>query len=69
MGQMISWDSVMDKALSMPGVKVERENYLMEAFSNYDGVEQLREGNARPIDVFDSDIVERVANGAIKGQL
>ena len=69
MGQMISWDSVMDKALSMPGVKVERENYLMEAFSNYDGVEQLREGNARPIDVFDSDIVERVANGAIKGHL
>jgi uncharacterized membrane protein len=67
MGQMISWDNVMNTALSMPGVKIERTNYLYEAFSGYGNLSALQ--SKRPIDVFDSEIIEKVANGAINGHL
>ena len=36
----IKWDGVMDIALRMPGVKVERSTYLEKAFSPYGDVSE-----------------------------
>ncbi|MDL2303758.1 TerB family tellurite resistance protein [Bacteroides sp. OttesenSCG-928-D19] len=65
--QVISWDNVMNTALSMPGIKVNRMNYLFEAFSRYGNTTSL--DNKRPVDVFGHDIVEKIANDAIKNHL
>ncbi len=62
----ITWDSVMDVALRMPGVKVDRNTYLEKAFSPYGDVSELE--NKRPVDVFDIEIVSKTANDAIKAQ-
>lgn len=62
----ITWDSVMDVALRMPGVKVDRNTYLEKAFSPYGDVSELE--NKRPLDVFDIEIVSKTANDAIKAQ-
>ena len=64
---MISWDSVMKSALSMPLVKVEREKYLEDVFRAYGDTTQLL--NRRPQDVFDYEIVEKVAKATINGHI
>lgn len=62
----ITWDGVMDVALRMPGVKVDRNTYLEKAFSPYGDVSELN--NKRPVDVFDIEIVSKTATDAIKAQ-
>ena len=62
----ITWDGVMDVALRMPGVKVDRNTYLNKAFSPYGDVSALK--IKRPVDVFSEELVSKIADDAIKAQ-
>ena len=67
MSESNSWDKVMNLALSMPMVKVDRNTFLMNEFSMYDNADQLRD--KRPIDLFDAVAIERAARGIINSHL
>jgi len=67
MSESNSWDKVMNLALSMPMVKVDRNTFLMNEFSMYDNADQLRD--KRPIDLFDEEAIERAARGVINSHL
>ena len=67
MSESNSWDKVMNLALSMPMVKVDRNTFLMNEFSMYDNADQLRD--KRPIDLFDAVAIERAARGVINSHL
>ena len=59
----ITWDGVMDIALKMPGIKVDRNEYLVKAFSAYGDVSGLK--LKRPVDVFDDKLVSVLNNTAL----
>ncbi len=63
MSDVISWDSVMSGALSMPYVKVDRDSYLREQFGSYGSVDKL--ATNRPIDIYSIDVVKKAAEDAI----
>ena len=65
--ELALWDKVMNKALTMPLVKVDRNTFLMNEFSMYDNADQLRD--KRPIDLFDDEVIERAARGVINSHL
>ena len=65
--ELALWDKVMNKALSMPMVKVDRTAFLTKEFSMYDNADQLRD--KRPIDLFDAEAIERAARGIINSHL
>ena len=67
MSELVSWDKVMNAALSMPMVKVDRTAFLTKEFSMYDNADQLRD--KRPIDLFDAEAIERAARGVINSHL
>ena len=67
MSELVSWDKVMNLALSMPMVKVDRTAFLTKEFSMYDNADQLRD--KRPIDLFDAEAIERAARGIINSHL
>ena len=67
MSELVSWDKVMNAALSMPMVKVDRTAFLTKEFSMYDNADQLRD--KRPIDLFDEEAIERAARGVINSHL
>ena len=67
MSELVSWDKVMNLALSMPMVKVDRTAFLTKEFSMYDNADQLRD--KRPIDLFDAETIERAARGVINSHL
>lgn len=67
MSESNSWDKVMNLALSMPMVKVDRNTFLMNEFSMYDNADQLRD--KRPIDLFNAEAIERAARGVINSHL
>lgn len=57
----------MNKALTMPLVKVDRVSFLSKEFSKYGNTSQLRD--KRPIDLFGSQALENVASGVINSHL
>lgn len=67
MSELVSWDKVMNTALSMPMVKVDRTAFLTKEFSMYDNADELRD--KRPIDLFDAEAIERAARGVINSHL
>ena len=67
MSELVSWDKVMNLALSMPMVKVDRTAFLTKEFSMYNNADQLRD--KRPIDLFDAEAIERAARGVINSHL
>ena len=67
MSELVSWDKVMNLALSMPMVKVDRTAFLTKEFSMYDNADQLRD--KRPIDLFDAEAIERAARSVINSHL
>ena len=67
MSESNSWDKVMNLALSMPMVKVDRTAFLTKEFSMYDNADQLRD--KRPIDLFDAEAIERAARSVINSHL
>lgn len=59
MSKIISWDNVMDQSLKVPGMKINRSEFLNNAFNMYGNTELLKD--KRPIDVFDETIIHKVA--------
>ncbi len=67
MSKLISWDNMMDQSLKIPGMKVNRIEFLTEAFKNY-GDDIAFESN-RPIDYFEKSTIEKVAKDVINKHL
>lgn len=67
MGELVSWNKVMDTALSMPLVKVDRTEFLTKEFSMYGNTDLLN--CKRPIDIYNENILENVAKSAINSHL
>ncbi len=67
MGEMISWNKVMDTALSMPMVKVDRKEFLTKEFSIYGKTDLLKD--KRPIDIYNDEALEKVAKSVINSHL
>ena len=60
------WNKVMGAALSMPGVKVDRDDFLKKELKNYCSPEQLNLAiSSRPITVVSKEIIDRIANACI----
>lgn len=65
MSNIISWESVMKATLSMPGVKIDRDAFLISTFRPYGiDAECLIEG--RPSDFISEEALEKVAKGIVK---
>ena len=67
MSGLISWDNLMENSLKIPGIKVNRDEYLKDVFSSYGDISTL--SDKRPTDVFDEMIIEKVANATINKHL
>ena len=65
--ELALWDKVMNGALKMPMVKVDRTAFLTKEFSMYNNADQLRD--KRPIDLFDEEAIERAARGVINSHM
>lgn len=60
------WNKVMGAALSMPGVKVDRDDFLRKELKNYCSPEQLNLAiSSRPINGVSKEIIDRIANACI----
>lgn len=60
------WNKVMGAALSMPGVKVDRDDFLKKKLKNYCSPEQLNLAiSSRPINGVSKEIIDRIANACI----
>lgn len=60
------WNKVMGAALSMPGVKVDRNDFLKKELKNYCSPEQLNLAiSSRPINGVSKEIIDRIANACI----
>lgn len=60
------WNKVMGAALSMPGVKVDRDDFLKKELKNYCSPEQLNLATSnRPINGVSKEIIDRIANACI----
>ena len=57
MSGLISWDNLMENSLKIPGIKVNRDEYLKDVFSSYGDISTL--SDKRPTDVFDEMIIEK----------
>lgn len=64
MANIITWDGIMKGALNLPGIKVDRDQFLISAFRPYGESVNLRE--KRPSEIFSNQIIERVAKGIVK---
>ena len=67
MSKLISWDNVMDQSLKIPGMKINRFDYLSEAFSAYGDANLLID--KRPCDIYNQVVIEKIANDAITKHL
>lgn len=63
MGNVIKWDSLMKSALMMPGIKIDRNAFLLSCFSSYGNAAELI--SKRPSDIYDSQTIEKVARGIV----
>lgn len=60
------WNKLMSSAMTVPGVKVDRESFLRKEFSLYCSAEQLDKViSIRPSEVLSKNIIDRVANSCI----
>lgn len=67
MSELLSWDNIMENSLKLPGIKVDRDEYLKDVFSSYGDIDSL--ADKRPIDVFDAETVDKVAKATINKHL
>lgn len=62
----ITWDGVLDTVMKTPGIKVDRKEFLSSVFKPFGDVSTIADN--RPIDLFDEEIIEKVAKDVINGQ-
>ncbi|HCA08143.1 TerB family tellurite resistance protein [Chryseobacterium sp.] len=59
MEKLISWDQIMDQSLKVPGMKIVRTEFLIQAFGAYGNTHLL--DNQRPIDLYGEDVIHKIA--------
>ena len=61
------WNKVMKAALAVPGVKVERDKFLIRELLNYNlSEEQVKQAvKERPTNIVSRDIIDKIANSCI----
>lgn len=65
--QNSKWNEVLSAALAVPGVKINRDEFLIAAFTPYGTTEQARTLNQkRPIEAYSQRTLDEVANGIIR---
>lgn len=62
----ITWNDILDVTMKMPGIKVNRTEFLMNVFKPFGDVSEIQ--SKRPVDLFDSEIIEKAAKDVINGQ-
>ncbi len=65
--EVATWDKVMSLAISVPGVKVNRNEFLVAALNNLCSVEQLKQisDGKRPTDYLSIEVIDRLADSYI----
>ena len=65
--ELEKWDNVMSMALSVPGVKVNRNEFLVAALSHHCSVEQMKQiaDGMRPTDYLPIEVIDRLADSYI----
>lgn len=65
-GEITTWNKIMGAALSMPGVKVDRDNFLRKELKSYCSAEQLNRAiESRPINGVSKEVIDTIANACI----
>lgn len=63
MSKGITWEGVMKSAMSMPGVKVDRDSFLQSAFCCYGNTKEME--NKKPTEIYSLAVINKVANNII----
>lgn len=66
-GEIKVWDKILDKALSTPMIRVDRNKFLKQEFTTYGQEEFLVERT--PVDLYSDEILDKVAAGVINSHL
>ena len=69
MNNIITWDNVMEKSLSLPGAKVYREYFIIEVFEPYYKGSSLSFKEKSPLDLFDIKIIDRISKDVTDSHL
>ena len=69
MNNIITWDKIMDTSLSLPGAKVDREEFLIKVFRPYHKDNYLNFREKSPLDLFDIKIIDKVAKDVTDSHL
>ena len=59
------WNKVMSSALAIPGVQVDRENFLRSELRQYCSKDELEKAICNPVDVLSEDRIDSLANSCI----
>ena len=63
------WNKVMSSAMAIPGVKVDRESFLMSELRQYCSKDELEKAMNNPVDVLSEDRIDSLANACINNHL
>lgn len=63
------WNKVMSSALAIPGVKVDRDSFLMSELRQYCSKDELEKAIVNPVDVLSEDRIDSLANACINNHL
>lgn len=63
------WNKVMSSAMAIPGVKVDRESFLMSELRQYCSKDELEKALINPVDVLSDDRIDSLANACINNHL
>lgn len=63
------WNKVMSSALAIPGVKVDRESFLMSELRQYCSKDELEKAMKNPVDVLPENRIDSLANACINNHL
>ena len=64
------WNKVMSSALAIPGVKVNRESFLLGELRNYcSSMEELTKAVDNPVDVLSKERIDQLASSCINNHL
>lgn len=63
------WNKVMSSAMAIPGVKVDRESFLMSELHQYCSKDELEKAMNNPVDVLSEDRIDSLANACINNHL
>lgn len=63
------WNKVMSSALAIPGVKVDRDSFLISELRQYCSKDELEKAIVNPVDVLSEDRIDSLANACINNHL